>query len=142
MEAIRFSLFWLFVTISLCCLSLSLSLPLSLVYLSGILNHVFRSPFLLSDLARFFHERICVRILTPPHVVRNDSELGFGWEKIFWTLTLKYFIYQTLLNFGITTETVLIYIWRPQTHPLILPHVWSNESGRIKLLNKILIDKF
>ena len=98
MKAIRFSLFWLFKTISLCYLCLSLSLPLSLVYLSSILNHVFQSPFLPYDLARFFHERIWVRILTPPHV-RNDSELGFRWKKIFRTLTLEIFYTPKPINF-------------------------------------------
>ena len=152
MKAIRFSLFWLFETISLCCLCLSLclclclslplSLPLSLVYLSSILNHVFQSPFLRCDLAQFFHERIWVRILTPPHVVRNNRELGFGWKKIFLTLTLEIFYTPKPINLGISTQTILIYVWRPQTHPLILLHVWSNESSRIKLVNKILIDKF
>jgi hypothetical protein len=98
-KAIRFSLFWLFETISLCCLCLSLSLPLSFVYLSSILNHVFQSPFLPCDLARFFHERIWVRILTPPHVARNDSELGFGCKKIFQTLTFEIFYTPKPINF-------------------------------------------
>jgi hypothetical protein len=91
-------------------LSLSLSLPLSLVYLSSILNHVFQSPFLPYNLARFFHERIWVRILTPPHVVRNDKELGFGWKIIFLTLTFEIFYTPKPINLGISTQTVLIYV--------------------------------